>query len=288
MKKIIVTGAKGQLGSEIFIRRQYIRNADFIFTDADTLSIVEFDNLKDFFEKNNPDLVINCAAYTAVDKAEDDFENALNVNAIGAKNISEICKKHDIPLIHISTDYVFDGTKNLPYCEDDAVNPLSVYGKTKLQGEIFIQESGAKYVIIRTSWLYSEFGNNFVKTILRISKEKEFLKVVNDQIGNPTYAGDLAEVILIIAKKYLSEEFWKSGIYHFSNEGQCSWYEFTCEILKIKSINTLVYPVSSSEFPSKVNRPKYSVLDKTKIKNTFQLTINNWRTSLEKCLQKLQ
>lgn len=288
MKKIIVTGSRGQLGSEIIIRQQYIQDADFIFTDVETLNIVEHDNLKDFFEKNNPDLVINCAAYTAVDKAEDDFENAYRINAIGAKNISEICKKHNIPLIHISTDYVFDGTKNLPYHEEDTVNPLSVYGKTKLQGEIFIQDSGANYVIIRTSWLYSEFGNNFVKTILRISREKEFLKVVNDQIGNPTYAGDLAEVILIIAKKYLSDEFFKFGIYHYSNEGQCSWYEFACEILKIKSINTPVYPVGSSEFPSKVNRPKYSVLDKTKIKNAFQLQINDWRTSLEKCLQKLQ
>ncbi|WP_172919182.1 dTDP-4-dehydrorhamnose reductase [Capnocytophaga canis] len=278
MKNILVTGASGQLGSEI----QHIENkiGNYFFTDASDLDISDRKAVSDFVVKNNIEIVINCAAYTNVDKAEGDLQTANLINHIAVGNLAEVCKENNAVLIHISTDYVFGGTKNTPYTETDPTAPLGVYGKTKLDGEKAIQNIDAEYIIIRTSWLYSlSFGHNFVKTIQRLSSERSELKVVFDQVGTPTNARDLAKFIVHIIEKDLYKG--KRDVYHFSNEGVCSWYDFATEIVRLSGNNCIIKPCLSDEFPSKVKRPNYSVLDKSKLKNDFNYTILHWKEALE-------
>ena len=276
-KKILVTGANGQLGSELRVL-SVNSNHEFLFTDVAELDITNREAVDNYVSEHGAEIIVNCAAYTNVDKAEDDTEMADNINHLAVKNLAEVSAKYKLILIHISTDYVFDGSKNTPYLETDATAPLGVYGRTKLAGEKAVTDSGCDYLIIRTSWLYSSFGNNFVKTIRRLTAEKDSLKVVFDQVGTPTYAGDLAQAILKIidSGKYADN----AGIYHFSNEGVCSWYDFAIEIRNLSGNLCDIQPCHSDEFPSKVKRPNFSVLDKTKIKETFGLKIPYWKVSL--------
>lgn len=282
---ILVTGANGQLGNEIRLLGNASKN-NYYFTDVAELDITNKQAVQNFVAYNDIKIIINCAAYTAVEKAEDDSEKADLINHIAVRNLAETAKEYNAILLHVSTDYVFGGQGNLPFLEDDSVNPLGVYGKTKLAGEMAIQKSGCKALIFRTAWLYSSFGNNFVKTMVKLTSEKDSIKVVYDQIGSPTYAGDLARVIFKIVEeeKYLEKE----GIYHFTNEGVLSWYDFAIEIAK-QADNTKckIYPCRSEEFPTKVKRPAYSVLDKAKIKKTFDIEIPYWKDSLIACMRKL-
>ena len=259
---------------------------EYIFTDVQELDITNKEAVMSFVEQNGVNIIVNCAAYTNVDKAEDDEATAELINATAVGNLAEAAKAVDGTLFHVSTDYVFGADGNTPRSEDMPTYPLGVYGKTKLRGEQAITEVGAKAIIIRTAWLYSEFGNNFLKTMLRLTAEKESLNVVFDQVGTPTYAGDLALVIfsIIEGNLYAGNE----GVYHFSNEGVCSWYDFANEIaIAAGNINCNIQPCHSSEFPSKVTRPPYSVLDKTKIKQTFGVDIPHWRDSMLYCLERL-
>ena len=236
------------------------------------------------FFKSNPQInyCINCAAYTAVDKAETESEKAFEINAIGAKNLAHVCNDHGAVLIHVSTDFVFDGEKNEPYTETDAANPISVYGASKLQGEVEIQQALKEHFIIRTSWLYSEYGNNFMKTMLRLAETRDGISVVSDQIGTPTYAGDLAEIIIQI----INIKTEKYGIYHYSNEGVASWYEFAKEIFKLTENKIKVNPIPSIEYLTPAKRPQFSVLDKAKIKIDLQIKIPFWGDSLKKVILK--
>lgn len=278
---ILVTGANGQLGSSI---RKYssLLDRQVFFTDIDDLDITDKDAVNSFIVGNNIDIVINCAAYTNVDKAEDDYDKAELLNATAPAFIAQALKAVDGLLIQISTDYVFGGGNfNTPVKEDAKPSPTGVYGLTKLHGEEYILESGVNALIIRTSWLYSEYGHNFMKTILELSSRHNEIKVVFDQCGTPTYAGDLAKAIIsLISKKSLID---CSGIYHYSNEGVCSWFDFAEAIIRLSGNSCNVIPCRSDEFPSKVVRPAYSVLDKSKIKETFSLKIPYWRYSLEEC-----
>lgn len=284
MHNILITGSNGQLGNEL---RLVVEEKDkvnkYYFTDVIDLDITNKNDVSNFFVANRIDIVVNCAAYTHVDKAEDDKEKADLINHIGPKNIAEVCKDRNSFFIHISTDYVFDGTKNTPYTETDKTKPLGVYGETKLKGENAIINSGCEYVIIRTSWLYSSFGNNFLKTMQKLTAEKESINVVFDQVGTPTYAQDLANVIYTIIQKGDNANI-KNQIYHYSNEGVCSWYDFAMAINEASGHSCNVKPCHSDEFPSKVTRPSYSVLDKTKIKNAFEIEIPHWRKSMERCV----
>ena len=287
MKTILVTGSDGQLGNEIKRLSSEFNNFDFLFTDINNLDITDSNALRIFFINQKVDFIVNCAAYTNVDKAETDIENSEKINARAVKNLAKFSKKYKAPLIHISTDYVFEGNSEIPYKESDKTNPQSVYGNTKLLGEQFAEEA-YRHIIIRTSWLYSSFGHNFVKTILRFGKEKDEISVVLDQIGSPTYAADLANAVLTIIKQSdENNEMFVQGIYHYSNEGTCSWYEFAEEIMKQKNLNCKVNPVSSSEYPTATKRPKYSLLDKIKIKETFGIKVNDWKASLKECLNLL-
>ena len=280
MHNILVTGSNGQLGNELrLIVEEKDKVNNYFFTDVEELDITNKSSVSQFLHANKIDIVVNCAAYTNVDKAEDESEIADLINHIGVKNLAESCKERDGFLIHISTDYVFDGTKNTPYTETDKTKPLGVYGETKLRGENAILNSGCEYVIIRTSWLYSAFGNNFLKTIQRLTAEKENLKVVFDQVGTPTYAGDLANVIYTIIQRDGADI--KNQIFHFSNEGVCSWYDFAVAINEASKHSCNIQPCHSDEFPTKVLRPHFSVLDKSKIKKDFGLEIPHWRTSLK-------
>ncbi|MBO5465784.1 MAG: dTDP-4-dehydrorhamnose reductase [Alistipes sp.] len=284
-KRILVTGANGQLGSEMR-KLGAVSPNEYIFTDIAELDITDKAAVMAFVEQSKIDVIVNCAAYTNVDKAEDDEATAELINATAVRNLAEAAKAQDATLFHVSTDYVFGAEGNTPRSEDMPTNPLGVYGTTKLHGEQAIAEVGAKAIIIRTAWLYSEFGNNFLKTMLRLTKEKESLNVVFDQVGTPTYAGDLALVIFSIIEGniYIGNE----GTYHFSNEGVCSWYDFATEIaIAAGHEGCNIQPCHSSEFPSKVTRPPYSVLDKTKIKKTFGVDIPHWRDSMLYCLERL-
>ena len=287
-KSILITGANGQLGRELQKLVPLFSQFRFFPTDADTLDVCDKDAVESFFNKNRIDYVINCAAYTAVDKAEDDIALCYQINRDAIKNIAEVaCDKAKI--IHISTDYVFDGTSEKPLRETDKTNPQSVYGRSKLEGEQVLLETAPDSIIIRTSWLYSSFGNNFVKTMIRLSKEKESLNVVSDQLGTPTYAADLAEAIMQIFEDSEKSGTFQSGIYHYSNEGECTWYDFCLKIHELSGIHSCkVYPVSTAEYPVKAHRPAYSVFNKTKIKETFRLKIPHWEESLERCLKILQ
>lgn len=283
-KRILVTGANGQLGSEM--RRLGMASPnEYIFTDVAELDITDGEAVKSFAVENKINVIVNCAAYTAVDKAEDDEAMAELINATAVRNLAEAAKEVDATLFHVSTDYVFGAEGNTPRTEDMPTNPLGVYGRTKLHGEQAIAEVGAKAIIIRTAWLYSEYGNNFLKTMLRLTKERETLSVVFDQVGTPTYAGDLAMTIFSI----IEGDYYKGneGIYHFSNEGVCSWYDFAREIATAMGHSCNINPCHSSEFPSKVTRPPYSVLDKTKIKSTFGVDIPHWRESMIYCLKRI-
>ncbi|MBQ3582363.1 MAG: dTDP-4-dehydrorhamnose reductase [Alistipes sp.] len=283
-KRILVTGANGQLGSEMR-RLGEISPNEYIFTDVAELDITDKDAVIAFTQQNNINVIVNCAAYTNVDKAEDDEATAELINATAVRNLAEAAKSVDATLFHVSTDYVFGSEGNTPRTEDMPLNPLGAYGRTKLHGEQAIAEVGAKAIIIRTAWLYSEYGNNFLKTMLRLTKEKETLNVVFDQVGTPTYAGDLAMTIFsIIEGDYYNGN---EGVYHFSNEGVCSWYDFAQEISTAMGHKCQISPCHSNEFPSKVTRPPYSVLDKTKIKRTFGVDIPHWRESMIYCLKRL-
>ena len=280
---ILVAGSKGQLGQEF----QYISKINtchnFIFVDKEELNITSFFDLDNFFALNKIDAIINCAAYTAVDKAEVEKDSALLINVLGPQNLAIISKKYNAKLIHISTDYVFDGKNNMPYKESDIPNPKTVYGTTKLDGEYEVINNAEIFAIIRTSWLYSIYGNNFVKTITRLAKEKEYLNVIFDQIGTPTYARDLVSVILYILSLLNKEN---SGIYHYSNEGVTSWYDFTKSICKLQNISCKINPIETKDYPTPAMRPNYSVLNKEKIKKTFNLTIPHWEESLEKYIEE--
>lgn len=283
---ILVTGANGQLGNEM---RIVSRNSQdhYIFTDVAELDITNAMAVEKIVNDNDIKAIINCAAYTNVDKAEDDYDFAELLNATAVKHLAQAIKKNAGILIHVSTDYVFGGTKNnTPCSEDEPANPTGVYGITKLHGEQSIIETGCKHLIIRTAWLYSEFGKNFVKTMLNLTATKPNLNVVFDQVGSPTYAYDLAQAIFNIVenRKYEGQD----GIYHYSNEGVCSWYDFTKMIAEYAGHTDCdIQPCHSDEFPSKVVRPSYSVLDKTKIKKTFDIHIPYWTDSLKRCLAEL-
>jgi len=282
MNNILVTGLNGQVGSEIQeLSKEYEYN--FFFTDRDTLDISNQVAIKSFIETNNINIIINCAAYTAVDKAEEDEPNADKINHLAVKHLAEISKEKNIKLIHISTDYVFDGTNHKPYVEDDITKPSGVYGKTKLDGEIaMLGINPLNSIIIRTSWVYSSFGNNFVKTMLRLGKERDELGVIFDQVGTPTYARDLARAILDILPKIKSE---KVEIYNYSNEGVLSWYDFAKEIMKMAKLDCKVNPIETKEYPTPAKRPHYSLLNKSKIKEQFNIRLPYWKDSLDECLK---
>jgi dTDP-4-dehydrorhamnose reductase len=285
---ILVTGAYGQLGSELSSLAADFSGAQFFFTDYDSLDITDAGNIDRFFRMAKPDMVINCAAYTAVDLAEKEQEKAVNLNVTGPGLLAEACRVYHARLIHVSTDYVFNGSACVPYDEDIQADPQGIYGLTKLDGENRVRDILPEAVIIRTSWLYSQFGNNFVKTMLRLGRERQLLRVVFDQAGTPTYARDLANAILHLIRASETPEGWKSGIYHYSNEGVCSWYDFAREIFDIAGIACMVEPIRSSEYPTPAKRPSFSVLDKGKIKNTYNLAIPYWRDSLKDCIKRLQ
>ena len=286
MKKILVTGSLGQLGRCLQdISNQY-SDFEYKFVDIDELDICDAKQIPDFFHDFKPDFCINTAAYTAVDKAEEDTQKAFDVNANGAKNLAESCLEYNTVLIHISTDFVFDGAKTTPYKESDFPNPISVYGDSKWEGEKHIQSILPKHFIIRTSWLYSPYGSNFVKTMLRLAETRTELSVVNDQIGTPTNAYDLAYAIMHIISKHILFEQRKQlidfyGTYHFSNEGYCSWFDFAKKIFETNNIKMDLQPIPTSNYPTPAKRPIYSVLDKTKITNIFGLEVKNWEESLK-------
>ena len=286
---ILVTGSNGQLGNEMRIVSEQLKQHTFFFTDVAELDITDKVAVNEFFKQNAPDIVVNCAAYTDVNRAESDLEKAELINATAPKILAECCKANGAKFIHVSTDYVFDGSAHLPYKETDKEHPVSAYGTTKYHGEQNIVASGCEYVIIRTCWLYSSFGKNFVKTMATLGATKEELGVVFDQVGTPTYAADLANAIAtIIAKTAQDTAAFVKGIYHFSNEGVCSWYDFTVAIMGLYNLNCRIKPLHTDEYPTPANRPAYSVLDKTKIKNTFGITIPHWYESLKVCVKKLQ
>ncbi len=283
---ILVTGANGQLGNEMR-RLGAVSPNNYIFTDVAELDITDANAVLAAVKENAVEIIVNCAAYTNVDKAESDEATAELINATAVSNLARAMKEVGGTLFHVSTDYVFGLDGNTPRTEDMPVNPLGVYGRTKLNGELAIKESGCKALIFRTAWLYSEFGNNFLKTMMRLTAEREQLNVVFDQVGTPTYAGDLALAIFSIIEAGVYEG--NEGIYHFSDEGVCSWYDFAVEIAAAAgNTNCRISPCHSSEFPSPVTRPPYSVLDKTKIKNTFDIDIPHWRESMEYCIKRIK
>lgn len=285
---ILVTGANGQLGHEMQ-RVAKSSNHNYIFTDVaegyEKLDITNLEDIRNMVKKNDVDIIVNCAAYTNVDKAESDYDTANLINNTAAGNLATAMKEVGGTLIHISTDYVFQGDRNTPCQEDWATNPLGVYGKTKLAGEKAIEATGCNHIIIRTAWLYSQWGKNFVKTMQSLTASHDTLKVVFDQVGTPTFAGDLADVIAHIINSGQTD---KTGIYHFSNEGVCSWYDFAKMICKLSGNTCDITPCYSEEFPSPVKRPHFSVLDKKKIRDTFGIKVPYWTDSLEVCIKQLE
>jgi dTDP-4-dehydrorhamnose reductase len=281
---VLITGSKGQLGLELENLGHQFPDFNLFCTDKFSLNILSFEETEQYVLKNKIDVMVNCAAYTDVNKAEDEFEMADEVNHLAVRNLGLIAKKHHLKLIHISTDYVFDGNSEIPYKESDATNPQNAYGVTKLNGEKALMEINPQHsIIIRTSWLYSEFGNNFVKSMLKLSKEKESITVVSDQIGSPTYAKDLALAILQIIPAINNENI---QIYHYANKGQCSWFDFASAIMKIAAQNCEVLPIPSSAYKTKAKRPKYSLLNTDKIQHAFNLEIPNWEDALRECVLK--
>jgi dTDP-4-dehydrorhamnose reductase len=283
MKNILVTGGKGQLATCIKDVTKDINDLNFIYVDVDQLDITDLNEVNTFFLNNEFSYCINCAAYTAVDNAETNKDIADKVNVLGARNLANACKSNQSVLIHISTDFVFDGLQTDFYTEEDKENPLSIYGLTKLQGEIAIAESLKEHFILRTSWLYSEYGQNFLKTMLRLGAERDSLGVVVDQIGTPTYAKDLALIVLKIIVKDKAD----FGTYHYSNEGVASWYDFAKAIFEESNMLVKLNPIKSEAYPTPAVRPKFSVMDKSKIKSVWSLEIPYWRDSLKECLLKM-
>jgi dTDP-4-dehydrorhamnose reductase len=287
MTRVLVTGANGQLGSELKRLSGTKKDVEFIFTDVDALNITNENDIAEFPEIKRVQFLVNCAAYTAVDRAEDEPEKAFLLNGDAVDRLGRICSRYSIRLIHISTDFVFDGKHDRPYLETDIPNPLSVYGKSKRIGEEKLQKQGYG-IIIRTSWLYSSFGNNFVKTILRLALEKDELKVVSDQTGSPTWAADLARIIrMMVDRLTIEPDHPRFCIYHFSNKGSCTWYDFATEILRVAGLKTKVLPVTSSEYSSKAIRPSFSVLNTSLISNWLKIDIPDWKYSLAQCLKEI-
>lgn len=284
MANILVTGAGGQLGCEL--KKIGFSPLDEVFyTDVAELDITDKKAVEDYVSRNDIDTIVNCAAYTAVDRAEEEPDRAELINVKAVENLADVAMREGCLLVHVSTDYVFDGMASEPYTEKSPVNPQSVYGHTKLAGERAIKRSGCLAIIIRTAWLYSEFGNNFVKTMLRLAKEKEELNVVSDQVGTPTYAADLAAAIVCVLADDCVVE--KTGIYHFSNEGICSWYEFAQEIMQLSGEKCKVNAIATADYPTKAHRPAYSVLDKTKIKEKFGVSVPEWKEALGRMMERM-
>lgn len=283
MRTILITGSNGQLGSEMRIASDQYTAFNYLFTDVAELDICNKSAVENFVKQHKVDVIVNCAAYTAVDKAEDDIDLCYKINKDAVRNIGEVASANGIRVVHVSTDYVFDGTNHIPYTEDEAVCPSSVYGKSKLEGELALMDVCKQSAIIRTSWLYSSFGNNFVKTMIKLGTDRDSLNVIFDQVGTPTYAADLADSIL----KLISCETFVPGIYHFSNEGVCSWYDFTKTIHRIAGISCNVQPIETKDYPTRTPRPHYSVLNKAKIKSTYGISIPHWEESLVKCMEIL-
>jgi dTDP-4-dehydrorhamnose reductase len=283
MKTILITGSNGQLGNEMQVASKEFPQFNYLFTDIEDLDICDKVALDRFVKTNFVDIIVNCAAYTAVDKAEDDEELCYKINKDAVKNIAVIAAENQLKVIHISTDYVFNGNSYIPYTEDMEVCPTSVYGKSKLAGEKELLEICPNSTIIRTSWLYSSFGNNFVKTMIKLGTERDKLTVIFDQVGTPTYAADLATAIF----KIINSKTYIPGIYHFSNEGVCSWYDFTKTIHRLQGIDCNVLPIETKDYPARTPRPHYSVLNKQKIKTNYQFEIPHWEESLQKCLSVL-
>jgi len=287
--RVLITGSNGQLGSEIKELVTNYSKLDFIFKDLPELDICNFEALQAFIMDNNINAIINCAAYTAVDKAEEEAEIAEKVNSKGVINIVNALQTVNGKLIHISTDYVFDGDHFLPYKETDPVSPIGVYGESKRAGELAVINSDIDSIVIRTSWLYSSYGNNFVKTMLRLGKEKESLGVIFDQVGTPTYARDLAKTCLEILCADSSVDISKNGnLYNYSNEGVSSWYDFAISIMELGGKNCKVKPIQTKDYPTLAKRPQYSVLNKSKIKTDFKIEIPYWRDSLKDCIEKIK
>ncbi len=289
MSVILVTGSKGQLGNELQQLAQLYPQFRFHFTDVEELSITEEAAILAEFEKRKPDFCINCAAYTAVDKAEENIEICQLINATAVGYLAKACEQFGAKFVHVSTDYVFDGTENTAYTENDKPNPQSAYGSTKLEGEEQALAYSPNALVIRTSWVYSSFGNNFVKTMMRLMSERASLNVVSDQVGSPTYAKDLAAAILeIIANSRQSSAQWHSGIYHFSNEAEISWFDFATTIKEMIGSNCAVNPIPTTAYPTPAKRPMYSLMDKTKFITTFNIALKPWQESLEACIQLLK
>jgi dTDP-4-dehydrorhamnose reductase len=289
MANILITGANGQLGSEL---KRYSKKLDhtFYFTDVEDLDLTDINLIQQFFAGKEISFCINCAAYTAVDKAESEIEDAIAINVTAVRNLAEICALYKAVFIHISTDFVFDGGNCRPYIESDKAKPINVYGQSKYEGENQALKENDLTIIIRTSWLYSSFGTNFVKTMLKAGSAKGKLNIIFDQVGTPTYAADLAETILHIIDRILSRNTDLPkylGVYHYSNEGVASWYDFAVEIFNVSGVKCVVNPIHTEDYPTASRRPYFSVLDKTKIKSTFDVRIPHWKKSLAICIKEL-
>ncbi len=289
MASIIVTGANGQLGSEIreLVKSNYSKQHNFVFTDIEDIDITNIAQVENFFADKKFDYLINCAAYTNVDNAETESEKAKEINQVAAGILADTCAEFNIKMIHLSTDYVYEGTGHRPYSEDQLRNPVNMYGRTKLRGEHLVEQSKCEAIILRTSWLYSCYGNNFVKSMVRLGKDKNELKVIFDQIGSPTYAKDLAEAIMEIIDFSENNNKFPLGSYNFSNEGVCSWFDFAHAIMEIGQLKCNIKPIETKDYPTPAKRPYYSVINKTKVKQTFKLSIPHWRDSLKICLDKM-
>lgn len=283
-QKILVTGSNGQLGSELSVLSAQYLHYDFIFFDRTGWPIQDENISRKIFEEHQPDFLINTAAYTAVDKAEEEIELADKINGHAVGQLAALCKEFNCRFIHVSTDYVFDGNATSPLKEDDKVDPLNAYGASKLLGEELALENNSESIIIRTSWVYSSFGKNFVKTMLRLMADRESINVVADQIGSPTYAADLAEAIMQI----IAHQNWQAGIYNYSNEGIISWADFAKDIGSLSGLSCRVNAITTDQYPTPAKRPKYSVLDKTKIQQTFNIQLKDWKLSLQNCLNKIK
>lgn len=284
MVKVLVTGGNGQVGQALRLAAQDFPQLDLRFFSSSELDITDASRIRAVFDEVQPDFCINTAAYTAVDKAESEPEKARLINSEGPRKLARACREHDTVLLHISTDFVFDGTKESPYTEDDVPNPQSVYGATKLDGERAIAEEWENHFIVRTSWVYSQFGNNFMKTMLRLASERDRLSVVADQTGTPTNANDLAKALLTMVTQHTTQPY---GIYHFSNEGSCSWYEFAVKIMAFAGRNLPIDPIATAAYPTPAKRPAYSVLSKDKIVSVFRLPVRDWQESLGEVVKGL-
>lgn len=281
---ILVTGSNGQLGKELKQIADRYPQYKFVFASREDLKLHHFGLVDNFFLAAKPQYCINCAAYTAVDKAESEQDMAMLVNGEAVGHLAAVCKRYQTKFIHISTDYVFDGNSETPYKEDDTTGPINTYGVSKLMGEKLCMQENENAIILRTSWVYSSFGHNFVKTMMRLMHERNELNVVSDQIGSPTYAADLANAIL----KIISSGKWERGIYHYSNEGKVSWYEFAQAIKELSGSQAVIHPILTAEYPTPAKRPRFSLLNKEKIKTIYQLQVPDWKESLVKCMREIE